>query len=121
MPIEYMGLHDIQGPLAVIEGIQGASNEEMVSMTLSGGEKRIGKVIELEGDKAVIQVFEGTSGLSLTNTKTMLGRRPMMMPLSKEMLGRALDGIGRPIDGLGDYFADEMRDVNGSADKSCCT
>lgn len=113
MPIEYMGLHDIQGPLAVIEGIQGASNEEMVSMTLSGGEKRIGKVIELEGDKAVIQVFEGTSGLSLTNTKTMLAGRPMMMPLSKEMLGRALDGIGRPIDGLGDYFADEMRDVNG--------
>ena len=113
MPIEYMGLHDIQGPLAVIEGIQGASNEEMVSMTLSGGEKRIGKVIELEGDKAVIQVFEGTSGLSPTNTKTMLAGRPMMMPLSKEMLGRALDGIGRPIDGLGNYFADEMRDVNG--------
>ncbi len=113
MSVEYMGLHSIQGPLAVIEGISGASNEEMVYMTLESGEKRIGKIIELEGDKAVIQVFEGTSGLSLKNTKTMLQGRPMMMPLSTEMLGRALDGIGRPIDGLGDYYADEIADVNG--------
>ena len=113
MPVEYIGLHNIQGPLAVIEGISGASNEEMVSVMLDSGEKRIGKIIELEGDKAVIQVFEGTSGLSLTNTKTRLAGKPMMMPLSKEMLGRALDGIGRPIDGLGEYYADEMRDING--------
>ena len=113
MPVEYIGLHNIQGPLAVIEGISGASNEEMVSVMLDSGEKRIGKIIELEGDKAVIQVFEGTSGLSLTNTKTRLAGKPMMMPLSKEMLGRALDGIGRPIDGLGEYYADEIRDING--------
>lgn len=113
MPVEYIGLHNIQGPLAVIEGISGASNEEMVSVTLDSGEKRIGRIIELEGDKAVIQVFEGTSGLSLTNTKTRLVGKPMTMPLSKEMLGRALDGIGRPIDGLGEYYADEERDING--------
>lgn len=113
MPVEYIGLHNIQGPLAVIEGISGASNEEMVSVTMDSGEKRIGKIIEIEGDKAVIQVFEGTSGLSLTNTKTKLMGKPMMMPLSKEMLGRTLDGIGRPIDGLGEYYAQERRDVNG--------
>ena len=67
------------------------------------------------GDRAVIQVFEGTSGLSLTNTKTKFSGEPMRIPLSIEMLGRTLDGAGRPIDGLGDYIADEMRDVNGSA------
>lgn len=113
MPVEYMGLHDVRGPLAVIDGISGASNEEMVAVTLADGERRLGRIIELEGSKAVIQVFEGTAGLSLTNTKTTLAGRPMMMPLSKEMLGRTLDGLGRPIDGLGDFYADEMRDVNG--------
>lgn len=113
MAVEYLGLKSIEGPLAVIEGVEGAAYEDMVTMTLDDGSKRIGRIIEIEGDKAVIQVFEGTSGLSLINTKTKIEGRPMELPLSKEMLGRTLDGIGRPIDGLGDYFADERRDVNG--------
>lgn len=113
MAIEYLGLRNIEGPLAVIEGVSGASYEEMVTMTLDDGSKRIGRIIQINGDRAVIQVFEGTMGLSLTNTKTKMMGKPMQMPLSKEMLGRTLDGIGRPIDGLGDYFADETRDVNG--------
>ncbi len=113
MAIQYMGLKSIDGPLVVIEGISGASNEEMVTITLDDGSKRIGRIIEMSGDKAVIQVFEGTSGISLTNTKTKLMGKPMEMALSKEMLGRTLDGIGRPIDGLGDFYADEMRNVNG--------
>lgn len=113
MAIEYMGLNNIQGPLAVIEGVTEAFYEEMVTVTLDDGSKRIGRVIEISGDKAVIQLFEGTSGLSLTNTKTKLMGEPMRLPLSREILGRTLDGIGRPIDGLGDYFADEVRDVNG--------
>ena len=67
MAIEYMGLNNIQGPLAVIEGVDDTFYEEMVTVTLDNGEKRIGRVIEISGDKAVIQVFEGTSNLSLTN------------------------------------------------------
>ncbi len=113
MAIEYMGLSRIDGPLAVIDGVKGASYEEMVTVTLDDGSKRIGRIIELSGEMAVIQVFEGTTGLSLTNTTTKLMGYPMRLSLSKEMLGRTLDGIGRPIDGLGDYFADEVRDVNG--------
>ena len=74
MAIEYMGLNNIQGPLAVIEGVDDTFYEEMVTVTLDNGEKRIGRVIEISGDKAVIQVFEGTSNLSLTNTKTIYGR-----------------------------------------------
>lgn len=115
MAIEYMGLQDIQGPLAIIDGVRGASYDEIVTMTLDSGEKRFGRVTEILGDRAVIQVFEGTSGLSLTNTKTKFSGEPMRIPLSIEMLGRTLDGAGRPIDALGDYIADEMRDVNGSA------
>ncbi len=108
-----MGLNNIQGPLAVIDGVTEAFYEEMVTVTLDDGSKRIGRVIEIYGDKAIIQLFEGTSGLSLTNTKTKLMGEPMRLPLSLEILGRTLDGVGRPIDGLGDYLADEVRDVNG--------
>ncbi len=113
MAIEYSGLSSIKGPLAVIEGVKGASYEEMVTAALENGEKRIGKIIEIDGDKAVIQLFEGTSGLSLENTRTRLMGKPMKMALSKEILGRVFDGAARPIDGLGEYFADEERDVNG--------
>ena len=114
MAIEYMGLKNIDGPLAVIDHLTGASNEELVTMSLPDGSKRLGKVVALEGDRAVIQVFEGTSGLSLVNTKTRLMGKPMTLALSRESLGRTFDGVGRPIDSLGDYYADEVRDVNGS-------
>lgn len=114
MAIEYMGLKNIDGPLAVIDHLTGASNEELVTMSLPDGSKRLGKVVALEGDRAVIQVFEGTSGLSLVNTKTRLMGKPMTLALSREILGRTFDGVGRPIDSLGDYYANEVRDVNGS-------
>ena len=113
MAIEYIGLKNVEGPLAVIEGVRGASYEEVVTMTVDEKTKRMGRIIAISGDKAVVQVFEGTTGLSLTNTKTKMTGKPMELALSKEMLGRTMDGIGRPIDGLGDYFADETRDVNG--------
>lgn len=113
MAIEYIGLKNIEGPLAVVEGVQGASYEEVVSMTVDADLKRTGRIIAISGDKAVIQVFEGTTGLSLTNTKTKMTGKPMELGLSKEILGRTLDGVGRPIDGLGEYCCDEMRDVNG--------
>lgn len=115
MAIEYVGLKNIKGPLAVIDGVSGASYEEMVTVTMDDGSKRIGRVIEISGSKAVIQIFEGTSGLSLENTRTQFMGVPMKISLSKEMLGRVFDGVARPIDGLGDYFADEERDVNGQA------
>lgn len=114
MSIEYMGLKSIDGPLAVIDGLSDASNEELVTLSLPDGTDRLGKIVALEGSRAVIQVFEGTSGLSLVNTKTRLMGKPMTLPLSLEILGRTFDGVGRPIDSLGDYFADEVRDVNGS-------
>ena len=114
MPIEYIGLSNIQGPLAVIEGVDNTFYEEMVSMTMADGTKRMGRVVEISGDKAVVQMFEGTDGLSLENTSTRFTGEPMRLKLSREMLGRTLDGVGRPIDGMGDYFAEEMRDVNGS-------
>jgi V/A-type H+-transporting ATPase subunit B len=113
MNLEYIGLKQISGPLVIIEGIQGASFEEMVEITVDNSEKRIGRIIELYGDIAVVQVFEGTSNISLTNTKTRLLGHSLEIPLSKEILGRIFDGVGRPIDGMGEIFPEVKWDVNG--------
>jgi len=114
MSLEYVGLKEINGPLVVLQGVKDASYEEMVEIKV-GNEKRLGRIIEIIGDICVVQVFEGTNGLSLTNTVTKLTGEPLKIALSKEILGRTLNGIGQPIDGFGDIFPEERRDVNGNA------
>ena len=69
--------------------------------------------MQLEGSRAAIQVFEGTNGLSLTNTRTRFKGKPMELPLSLELLGRVFNGSGRPIDGLGEIYAEKSADING--------
>ncbi|OQB13888.1 MAG: V-type sodium ATPase subunit B [Firmicutes bacterium ADurb.Bin193] len=113
MNIEYLGLKSVSGSLIVIEGIKDASFEEIVEIKTDEGGSRMGKIIELGGDYAVVQVYEGTRGLSKTNTVTRLTGRPMELGVSKEILGRIFDGAGRPIDGLGKIFAEKYIDVNG--------
>ena len=95
MAIEYLGLSQINGPLAVLEGVQGAAYDEIVEMMVNGWEKRLGRVIEIYRDKAIIQVYEGTDGMALRNTHTRLTGRPMELGVSVDMLGRTFDGIGR--------------------------
>jgi V/A-type H+-transporting ATPase subunit B len=114
MSVEYIGLKEISGPLVVIDGVQNASAEEMVEIK-TGSEKRLGRIVEIHGNLCVVQVFEGTDGLSLTNTRTRLTGHPLEISLSKEILGRVLNGIGQPIDGFGEVFPDQKRDVNGNA------
>ena len=113
MSIEYLGLSQISGPLVVLEGVRGAAYDEIVEFTIDGNEKRLGRIIEDYEDKAVIQVFEGTDGMSLTNTHTVLTGHPMELAVSSEILGRTFDGIGRPIDGLGPVRAEARLNVNG--------
>ncbi len=113
MNLEYLGLDSISGPLVAIDNVDGASYDEMVDIYLEDGTKRLGRVVEIAGKRAIVQVFEGTSGLSLGNTRTKFKGKPLEIPLSKEILGRTFDGAGRPIDGLGEIFPDEYRDVNG--------
>lgn len=112
MSIEYMGLKEISGPLVVIDGVKDATFEEMVEITVDK-KKRLGRIIQIEGETCVVQVFEGTRGISLENTRTRLQGKPLMMPLSKELLGRVLDGMGRPVDGLGEIYPDKSWDING--------
>ncbi len=112
MNVEYMGLKEISGSLVVIDGVKNASFEEMVEITV-GKDKRLGRIIQIEGETCVVQIFEGTRGVSLENTRTKLLGEPLKMPLSKELLGRVLDGMGRPVDGLGEIYPEKSWDING--------
>lgn len=113
MNLQYVGLNEINGPLVVLDGVEGASYDEVVDIRLDDGSSRIGRVVEVSGNKAVLQVFEGTNGLSLKNTRTRFMGKPMEMPLSPEILGRVFNGAGRPVDGLGDIYAEKTADING--------
>ena len=113
MAVEYLNLNEVKGPLVVLEGLKGASYDEIVEFTIEGGKKKIGRIIEIYDSRAVIQVFEGTDGISLTNARTRLTGHSMEIPLSKNVLGRIFDGIGRPIDDLGPVQADKKYNVNG--------
>lgn len=115
MSLQYVGLKDINGPLVALEGVTGVAYDEIARIRLSDGTERIGRVVELSGDKAVLQVFEGTNGISLTNTKTVFSGKPLEIPLAAEMLGRVFNGAGKPVDGLGAVFPEKMGDVNGQS------
>ena len=113
MAIEYLGLSAINGPMVVLEGVSGAAYDEIVEMVVDGNKKKLGRVIEVYEDKAIIQVFEGTEGLGLRNVHTRLTGHPMVLGVSEDMLGRTMNGIGVPIDGLGEIVPEKMLDVNG--------
>ncbi len=113
MSLQYVGLKEINGPLVVLDKVQDVSFDEIVEIRLDSGETRTGRIVEIEGERAVIQVFEGTEGLSLKNTKTRLTGHTMQIPLSPQILGRIFSGAGRPIDNLGEIHATEFADVNG--------
>lgn len=115
MNIEYLGLRGINGPLIVLDGVKNACYEELVQITCSDSDHRTGRIISLENERAVIQVFEGTSGISLTNTHTKLTGKPMELDVSRDMLGRVFGGSGRIIDGLGDIYPEAKMDINGKA------
>ena len=116
MAIEYLGLSSINGPLIALEGVQNAAFDEIVEFTIEDGEtreKKLGKIVEVYEDKVIIQVFEGSENMSLTNTHTRLTGRPLEISLSLDLLGRTFDGIGRPIDGMKPIASTIRRNVNG--------
>ena len=89
MIIDYVGVKEINGSLIVMDGVKGVSNEEIVDIRLDNGTMRQGRVVQIEGERIVVQVFEGTRRISLKNTRTRLTGHPMEMPLSPEMTVRA--------------------------------
>lgn len=114
MILDYIGVKEINGSLIVLDDVENASFEEIVDIRLDNGTMRQGRVVQMDGKRVVIQVFDGTRGISLNNTRTRLRGRPMEMPLSPEILGRVFDGSGRPIDGLGNIFPQKRMNINGT-------
>jgi len=114
MIYEYKGVKEINGSLIVLDNVEAPSYEEVVEIRLEGGSVRHGRIVAIEGSRAVIQVFEGTSGISLVNTRTRLLGKPLELPLSGELLGRVFSGSGEPIDGLGGVYAETTANINGT-------
>jgi len=114
MIFEYIGVKEINGSLIVLDDVDCPSYEEIVEIRLDNGSVRHGRIVTIEGGKAVIQVFEGTRGISLNNTRTRLKGRPMELDLSPEIQGRIFSGVGTPIDGLGRIYPEKRMNVNGT-------
>ena len=114
MIYEYAGLKEVRGSLVVLDGVENASFEETVELALADGSRRHGRVIQIAGRQVTVQVFEGTAGISTENSRTRFGGKPMELPLSPELIGRVFDGMGRPIDGMGDIFPASRRNINGA-------
>lgn len=117
--MEYLGLSDINGPLIAVDGVENVGYEEMVQVRTPKG-IRTGRVVALEGKRAIVQVFSGTNGLALSDTATRFTGEPMRLALSSEIVGRIFNGAGEPIDGLGPVYANRFDDINGSSINPVC-
>ena len=111
---EYQTVTGIAGPLLIAEKIDGAKFDEVVDIELASGEIRTGKILEVDGDKALIQVFEGTDGLEIKSTKLRLKGRGLEINVSPDMLGRGFSGLGLPKDGGPQIIPVKKLDINGS-------
>ena len=112
---EYRTVTEVVGPLMVVEGVEGVKYDELVEVELQTGEKRRGKVLEINGSKAMVQLFEGSSGINLKGTKARFLGRPLELGVSEDMLGRIFDGMGNPIDNGPKIIPDKKYDINGEA------
>lgn len=111
--IEYKGVQEIVGPLVIIEGIHNVGYNELVEVIDKEGQLRLGVTLEVADHLAVVEVFGGTSGLSLSDTRVRFQGKPLLMGISSSMLGRVFDGLGKPQDGMPDPIVEEWQDING--------
>ena len=110
---EYKTIREISGPLMVIRGVEGVTYDELAEIELPSGEVRRCKVLEVNGDKAVVQLFESSSGINLAESKVRFLGHGMQLGVSPDMLGRVFDGMGRPIDDGPEILAERYEDING--------
>jgi V/A-type H+-transporting ATPase subunit B len=111
---EYLSTQEIAGPLMLVEGVEGVKYEELAEIELPTGEIRRGRVLEVHKDKALLQLFEGATGIDIPSSRVRFLGRGVELGVSREMLGRVFDGQGRPIDDGPDIIPEERRDINGS-------
>ncbi|MBN2395029.1 MAG: V-type ATP synthase subunit B [Candidatus Atribacteria bacterium] len=111
---EYTTITEVNGPLIIVSKISDVKYNELVEIELSDGEKRRGQVLEISEDKAIVQLFEGTSGIDIAHSKVRFLGKSIEIPVSLEMLGRIFDGSGRPIDNGPGILAEKRLDINGN-------
>ena len=112
---EYKTVTEVVGPLMLVEGVEGVSFDELVDIEMQTGERRRGRVIEINKDRAMVQLFEGSTGINLKSTSVRFLGRPLELGVSEDMIGRAFNGLGEPIDDGPAIIPEEKRDVNGTA------
>jgi len=112
---EYRTVTEVVGPLMVVEGVSGVKYDELVEVEIQTGELRRGKVLEVNGSRAMVQIFEGSTGINLKETKVKFLGRPLELGVSEDMLGRVFDGMGRPNDDGPNIIPEKRVDINGEA------
>ncbi len=112
--LETQDIKSVAGPLILVGGARGAKYEELVEVVLSTNERRLGRVLEIEEDTALIQLFEESTGINIGSTKIKFLNKTVSLGVSKTILGRIFDGLGRPIDGGREIVAEKHLDINGA-------
>lgn len=110
---EYKTIGEVVGPLMAVDHVEGVKYEELIEVRLQTGEIRQGQVLEIQEDKALIQIFEGTAGINLKDSSVRFLGHPLELGVSEDMVGRVFDGLGRPKDGGSAIFAEKNMDING--------
>ena len=110
---EYKTVEEINGPLMMVRMVENVTYDELVEIELHDGSIRRGKVLEVNGDAAVVQLFESAAGINLADAKVRFLGHPLQLGVSGDMLGRVFNGMGQPIDGGPEILAEEYRDING--------
>lgn len=112
---EYRTVSEVVGPLMIVEQVEGVHFNELVEIQIHDGTKRQGQVLEVQEDKAMVQLFEGSSGINLEKAKVRFTGRPLELPVSEDMVGRIFNGMGKPIDGGPDILPEKYLDIDGQA------
>lgn len=111
---EYKTIKEIAGPLMFIDQVEGVKFDELVEIEMKNGEQRRGKVLEVSGNTALVQLFEGSQGLNIEESKVRFTGHSLELPVSTDMLGRVFDGLGRPKDGGPKIIPESRNDINGN-------
>lgn len=110
---EYNTVREVVGPLMIVDGVEGVKYEELVDIELGTGEKRRGRVLEVNGDRAMVQLFESSTGINLNSTRVKFLGKPLELGVSEDMIGRIFDGLGRPKDNGPKIIPEKKVDING--------
>lgn len=114
MPKEYKTIKEVVGPLMLVDCVENVKYDELVRIRQANGEERTGKVLEVNEDKALIQLFDSSQGLKISSSKVTFLGHGIEIKLSPDILGRVFDGMGRPIDGGGELIPTAVMDINGT-------